>query len=180
MTWKDDILCKRSFLVLFIFLLGMFLLLHPTSAVFADADNDWVVKLTQSPGTRAAVQGGWTRDGVPITHPGGEYTLSCDGEEKSVRIPKSNLATEPNDADYDIRIWWPGEPDPEVHDFERIDAPGSKTYTHNNRAYEVTIEVYPAPPIPSVSQLGVIILVLLLLSAGMYVIFRRRRTVAVG
>ena len=85
----------------------------------AEADSDWIVRLRQSPGTKAAVEGGWTRDGNPIDHPGGFYTLYCDGEEKTKQIPKNELAVEPNDADYDIRIWWPDGAF-EEDDFERI------------------------------------------------------------
>ena len=179
MKRTNGILGKESFLAV-LFLLGILVLIYPVSLVFSEASSDWIVTLRQSPGTRAAVEGGWTRDGEPISHPGGYYTLSCDGSEKSVRIPKRDLATEPNDADYDIRIWWPGQEDPEVHNFERIDAPGSKTYTYNDgpysQLYEVTFMVYQAPPIiPSVSKLGMIILVLLLLGVGVFVILLRRR-----
>jgi hypothetical protein len=93
------------------------------------------------------VEGGWTKDGDPIDHPGGFYTLCCDGTEKEKVIPRDDLATEPNDADYDIRIWWPGTPHTDPPDVnlpgERIDAPGSKKYTHENSSYEVVFEAYP-------------------------------------
>ncbi len=151
-------------------------LLFFTGNLWAEADSDWIVRLRQSPGTRAAVQGGWTRDGNPIDHPGGFYTLYCDGEEKTVRIPKEDLAVEPNDADYDIRIWWPNDAN-EAHPFEKISAPGSKTYTHSSPSYEVVFEVFRAPSVPMVSQRGLIIMAGLLLTAGAVVIWRRLKAV---
>lgn len=155
-------------------LLLLLLLQLPITSAYAAADHDWIVKLRQSPGTKACVEGGWTHDGNPIDHPGGFYSLCCDGEERMLRIPKEDIATEPNDADYDIRIWWPdSDPlNPERHDGERINAPGSKTYTHS--PISVTFEVSPAQPVGYNTTWLVLTVMCLILSGG-YLILRQRR-----
>ena len=150
-----------------------------TMLVYAEAEHDWIVRLRQSPGTKAAVTGGWTIDGERIDHPGGFYTLSCDGEEKTTRIPKENIATEPNDADYEIRIWWP-DGSFESYESEKIPAPGSKTYSHSpiSVVFEVlpdTAAAPPPPPVPSLTQWGLIVLVFLLAAFTVWILWRKRK-----
>jgi hypothetical protein len=151
---KNTTLSKKSFLTI-VCLFGILLLQFSIVLVYSPADHDWKVRLRQSPGTFACVEGGWTKHGEPIAHPGGFYTLCCDGTEKEKVIPKEDLATEPNDADYDIRIWWPGTPHSDPPDVnlpgERIDAPGSKKYTHESPSYEVVFEVSPTLAVGGVS-----------------------------
>jgi hypothetical protein len=160
-------------------LILLLLLQFPAMLVYAEAEHDWIVRLRQSPGTKAAVTGGWTKDGERIDHPGGFYTLSCDGEEKTTRIPKENIATEPNDADYEIRIWWP-DGSFESHESEKIPAPGSKTYSHS--PISVVFEVLPdtataAPPssVPGLAQWSLIILASLLVVFVICMLWRKRK-----
>jgi hypothetical protein len=157
--------------------LGILLLfaVMPFGSVYAGADHDWVVKLRQPQGTKAAIEGGWTRDGVPIGYPEGGYTLFCDGEEKSKVIPKGEIAEEPNDAEYCIRIWWP-DGTFEIHDSERIPPPGSKPYSHSPDS--VQFKVFPITEVPTLFHWSLIIFAVLLAVLTVLVLLRRRREAA--
>lgn len=175
---KSKIVQRRKTYILCLLLL--MLSQFPTMLAYAEADHDWIVRLRQSPGTKAAVTGGWTIDGERIDHPGGFYTLSCDGEEKTTRIPKEDIATEPNDADYEIRIWWP-DGKFERYESEKIPAPGSKKYSHSpiSVVFEVlpdtTVAPIPPPPPFSIFTLWGLIILIFLLAAFVVWILRRKK-----